>query len=519
MNNLTIAKRIALGFAAMILIVAVLGLVAITRLSATNREANRITDQCMPGLCAISQILDVSSSNFSDLLTHLGTTNLEEKAKLLKRIQSRREANDSYFSTYQATITQTADRATYEQLAVARTNMLQARTEVLKLSGQLQTAEALESLRTKLQPALLKYRELIETEVNLKKTESEQASRRIRTAERTGRVIVWAGLGLAVIVGGGMGGWIIRDCNRRLRNISSTMAQGAAQVASAASQISASSQTLAEGASEQAAALEESSASLEEMSSTTQANAEEARQANQLAKQARGAAEACAINVQAMNGGMAAIKASSNDIARIVKTIDEIAFQTNILALNAAVEAARAGESGLGFAVVADEVRNLAQRSTQAARETAAKIQGAITNTERGVQITVKVAQGLQEIRSKVLQVDDLVTQVATASHEQSQGIAQVTTAVGQVDLVTQSTAAAAEQSASASAVLNAQAETLRLTVQDLLVLVDGTHANSSSRNDPHPLSVSPSTMAEQGRPIPSRRRMRLSHNFEPLGH
>ena len=113
MNNLTIAKRIALGFAAMILIVAVLGLVAITRLSATNREANRITDQCMPGLCAISQILDVSSSNFGDLLTHLGTTNLEEKTKLLKRIQSRREANDSYFSTYQATITQTADRATY----------------------------------------------------------------------------------------------------------------------------------------------------------------------------------------------------------------------------------------------------------------------------------------------------------------------------------------------------------------------------------------------------------------------
>ena len=148
--------------------------------------------------------------------------------------------------------------------------------------------------------------------------------------------------------------------------------------------ITASSQSLAEGASEQAASLEETSASLEEMSSMTRHNAENAQKANELAKQARSAADKGVADMQAMNAAMEAIKNSSDDIAKIIKTIDEIAFQTNILALNAAVEAARAGEAGMGFAVVADEVRNLAQRSAQAAKETAGQIEGAISQDGAG---------------------------------------------------------------------------------------------------------------------------------------
>jgi len=161
-------------------------------------------------------------------------------------------------------------------------------------------------------------------------------------------------------------------------------------------------------------------------------------------------------------------------IGKIIKTIDEIAFQTNILALNAAVEAARAGEAGMGFAVVADEVRNLAQRCAQSAKETAAKIEGAITKTAQGVEISTKVTETLQEIVVKVRQVDELVGEVATASREQSQGITQVNTAVGQMDKVTQSNAANAEESASASEELNAQAESLKDAVAQLLQLVGG---------------------------------------------
>jgi CHASE3 domain sensor protein len=225
---------------------------------------------------------------------------------------------------------------------------------------------------------------------------------------------------------------LVRGINRLLKSLSLSLDDGARQVTSAAGQVSASSQSLAEGANEQAAALEETSSSLEEMASMTKRNAENSQKANDLAKQARSAADKGAGDMQAMSDAMTAIKTSSDGIAKIIKTIDEIAFQTNILALNAAVEAARAGEAGMGFAVVADEVRNLAQRSAQAAKETAAMIEGAIGKTGQGVEISRKVLETLNEIVTKVRQVDELVSEVAGASREQTQGITQISSAVGQ---------------------------------------------------------------------------------------
>ncbi len=154
--------------------------------------------------------------------------------------------------------------------------------------------------------------------------------------------------------------------------------------------------------------------------------------------------------------------------------VAEIAFQTNILALNAAVEAARAGEAGAGFAVVAEEVRNLAQRSAQSAKETAEKIEVAIRNGDRGVQISEKVAGALHVIVEKARQVDELVGEIATASQEQSQGIGQLNMAVGQMDKVTQANSASAEETASAAEELNAQALSLSDNVADLRQLVGG---------------------------------------------
>jgi len=246
------------------------------------------------------------------------------------------------------------------------------------------------------------------------------------------------------------------------------------QTAAASDQVSSASQSLAEGASEQAAALEETSSSLEEMSSMTQRNAENAAKAKVLANQTRSAADTGAADVTEMTDAMGQIKAASDNIAKIIKTIDEIAFQTNILALNAAVEAARAGEAGMGFAVVADEVRNLAQRSAQAARETADKIEDSIQKSQRGVTISGKVAVSLQEIVVKAREVDELVNQIASASKEQYQGIQQINLAVSQMDKVTQTNAASAEESASAAEELNAQAAALKDAVVELQSLVGG---------------------------------------------
>jgi methyl-accepting chemotaxis protein len=285
-----------------------------------------------------------------------------------------------------------------------------------------------------------------------------------KSAEILILIVILAGVGIC----GAFTIFVTSSINRSLGSAIIQLSQGADQTTTAAAQVSTSSQSLAEGSSEQAASIEETSSSLEEMASMTKRNAENAQKANNLAKQARQSADKGAEDMQAMNQAMEAIKVSSDDIAKIIKTIDEIAFQTNILALNAAVEAARAGESGMGFAVVAEEVRNLAQRSAQAAKETAAKIESAIGKAGQGVQISQKVTATLNEIVVKARQVDELAAAVANASREQTQGITQINTAVGQMDKVTQSNAASAEESAAAAEELNAQAEMMKEAVQKL---------------------------------------------------
>jgi len=282
---------------------------------------------------------------------------------------------------------------------------------------------------------------------------------------------------------------IVRPLTRSVQQLQET----GEQTVQAAQEISNTSQLLAEGASQQAAAIEETSASLEELSSMTKRNAENSQQANDLARQTRAAADKGVSDMQEMNTAMAALRASSDDIAKIIKTIDEIAFQTNILALNAAVEAARAGEAGLGFAVVADEVRNLAQRSAQAAKETATKIEGAIRRTAQGVELSGKVSETLNDIVTKARQVDELAVEVASASQEQTQGITQINAAVGEMDKVTQSNASSAEESAAAAAELNAQAGSMKQSVAELLELVSG----QASATMPVPAVHRPAAIAQ----------------------
>ncbi|MFN8548136.1 MAG: methyl-accepting chemotaxis protein [Candidatus Eisenbacteria bacterium] len=302
------------------------------------------------------------------------------------------------------------------------------------------------------------------------KTVNQRAQER---ASAFAHVILWTILGSALPLVG-LAIVVSRSVPKPFRVLAHTLDDLATQTLSTSTQISAASESLAQGASEQAASLEETSASLEQIASHTKASAGNAQTAKDLARQARGAAEKGESYTSDMNQAMDAVRTSSAGVSRIIKIIDEIAFQTNLLALNAAVEAARAGEAGKGFAVVADEVRNLAQRSANAAKETSEKIEDSIKKSTDAVEISNRVGENLREILSKVRQVDDLVAEIAMGAEEQNRSISEINSAMGQMDQTTQSNAANAEETASLCKEMYDQARVLRVAVEGLLREVGG---------------------------------------------
>jgi methyl-accepting chemotaxis protein len=269
-------------------------------------------------------------------------------------------------------------------------------------------------------------------------------------------------------------GFVLR-INRRLNDTTASLESSSAQLTEMSQQVSRTGIGLSEGASEQAATLEETSASLEELSAVTRANAEAASGAKNVSREAREFAETGIGQMVRMQTAMQDIKTSSDRVSKIIRTIDEIAFQTNILALNAAAEAARAGEAGLGFAVVADEVRNLARRSTEAARETAGIIEDSLSKAQEGGVICNDVQMQLDRISGKIMSLDETVRKISQASYEQSQGIEMINTAVNQLSEVTQGNAANAESSANSSVELQYQAKDLHDLVAELKQMVSGT--------------------------------------------
>jgi methyl-accepting chemotaxis protein/methyl-accepting chemotaxis protein-1 (serine sensor receptor) len=310
---------------------------------------------------------------------------------------------------------------------------------------------------------------LLKVEDGLTDAATEQS---ISTVDTT-RWITGTLLALASIVGVVLI-LVVRQTNVTLRQSVGELAESSVQIAAAAGQVAASSQSLAQGSSEQAATIEETSSASAEINSMARRTTENSAATADMVTRSQDGREEAARSLAHMVDAMDGINASSQKISKIIKVIDEIAFQTNILALNAAVEAARAGEAGMGFAVVADEVRNLAQRCAQAAKDTADLIEESILKSNDGRVKVDQVAVAMRATTAESSKIKTLVDEINVGSLEQSRGIEQIARSISQMEQVTQSSAANAEQTAAAAEQLSAQAQTLTDVVNGLRMMVDG---------------------------------------------
>jgi methyl-accepting chemotaxis protein len=501
MNPRTIPSRIAIGFLLVVLLLLLVGGIAFWRISGVNSQVASLASNTVPSVVVLGKISQCNAAvSRASRRVLLSDGNALMRASAEAAYSEAKKAGDDACGLYTSSLRSDEEDTRRITAAIeARSDFSKKADTLVELVKAGLTEDAEKWLIDEVDPALeacvAKFKDSIDYNVAL----SEKASRGAERIALSGYWVIGTALALASLAGLVVGWSTVRSTraaldsidaaiqagidktNRALAGISDSLQEGADQTASSAGQLSSASRSLAASTSEQSASVTEASASLEEISAMIRATAENASKAKEFAGQARGAAEVGKQTMEEMKLAMKSIEVSSLDIAKIVKNIDEIAFQTNILALNAAVEAARAGEAGAGFAVVADEVRSLAQRSAAAAKETADKIEAAIANSQRGSRSCSNVGESLELIVERVAAADVLVAEIASAAREQSQGIRQVGVAMTQMDKVTQGNAASAEQSSSAAEELTNQAQLLQENVEQLQTLIASTSQSADA--------------------------------------
>jgi methyl-accepting chemotaxis protein len=365
-------------------------------------------------------------------------------------------------------------------------------TQLLETMGAGQSEEARAMYFQKYEPIRARFEAGTRQLISIAEKNAAAATLHMEQKNKRSFLLISSSLGIGLALAGLILIVVTRRMTVRLRKAAVTLEEEAEFTTKSTGELESASQTVADGARRQAAALQQTAASLEEISSMTQRNAEHARAAKGSASETRVAADASAADMAEMVKAMDELRACSKGVSSITKTIDEIAFQTNILALNAAVEAARAGEAGLSFAVVAEEVRSVSLRSKAAARETAECIEDSLRKIERGVELSTQVATSLRGMTKHAHQVDGLVGEIAASCQEQSQGLSDLNKAVQSIDVITQSNTESASQSAEAATQLSAQSESMKVTVADLRELIYGTRSLEQNLADSVDASLAP---------------------------
>jgi len=475
-HRLTIGARISISFALTLAAVAALSGVAISGLRSGQHAIQRLVDSSARKLSLAGEVRSLAAmmlANSRGMILYAQSNNLQRRDAQKQSFFAGNASLHDVLERLRPLLTTPESRqimADAEEQRIAWANQFQV---VARLTEAGKVGEAWDYAVANTWAPLTNLQQDVSRLSALE--EKQMAQDKSQAEETTSRDLWLCFASIAVCLAASVGGLVvIRQVNRRLRRITSNVGEVANQVASAAGQVSASGMKLSQGASEQAASIEETSASTTEISSITRKNAENALHASELMRQEVSIVGTLNKALSELDRSIAGASESSDEVSKIIRIIDAIAFQTNILALNAAVEAARAGEAGLGFAVVADEVRNLAHRSAQAARETAGLIEEAVRSSQDGRAKLQQVLKAMEENSRIAGDVRVTVDEVSVSSQEQARGLEQISKAISQMEQVTQENAASAEQNAAAGEELTAQAEGLREIAVGLMMMVDG---------------------------------------------
>ncbi|HTX77141.1 MAG TPA: methyl-accepting chemotaxis protein [Terracidiphilus sp.] len=482
---MTVGNRFVVTSGVLLLLSVVSALVSVWGFYNVRRDTRSVSAESVPG-AMLSQTMDMDVMDIRVLyLRELLSSSDNEAQQLDAALGADYDKLAADMKKYEGTISDEEDRNSFKQLNPELVAAIEGWEKVLAAKGTSKD-QAYQVYAAEVQPHLDSLREHTHgmAEWNRNRLENTMGST-VQISNRS----VWLTALLSVVallVGIGLSWVMVRMLNRQLKRVASDLGENASQIFAAAAQVSSSSQSLARGASDQAASIEETSASGEEINSMARKNAGSCHSMSELVSEAQGLVSSANRKLEEMVVSMDTINESSAKISKIIKVIDEITFQTNILALNAAVEAARAGEAGAGFAVVAGEVRNLAQRSTQAAKDTASLIEESIAKSNEGKVKVAEVAGAISAVTADFDKIKVLVDEVDHGSQEQSRGLDHVAKAITQMEQLTQTTAAGAEESAAAAAELNAQSDSLKgvvLEMNQLIGVKDAEELGSQSTN------------------------------------
>jgi methyl-accepting chemotaxis protein len=474
MSGMTLRTKFLGGFGALLLMVTALSFTSMRAMSSLNGALDRVVHRVSKRADTTSQLVenmvDISGKQQALLLHSIlnDAAGVDQNKRAVNQAEHR---IDSLFNQLNTLIDSPGDRQLVQDLQAKAVAVRPMSEEVAQMIQKQQMADALKLVSERLLPA---YDDLQRNARDFLANQREKMNSEtlgVLASASSTRILAFvfvfltAGCSLVITM-------VVRQMNKALGGMGSQVSDGAQQVARAAVQMGSISQSLAQGASAQAVSLEQTSASAEQVSSMVQRNAKSSREAAEHTDDANRLLTEANQKLEQMLVSMRDISSSSERISRIIRVIDEIAFQTNILSLNAAVEAARAGEAGMGFAVVADEVRNLAQRCSQAAKDTSGLIEESIQHSKTGKVRLDEVAAAMNQVTRSAVQVQRLSNEVHAGSEEQARGIDQISKAILQIQQVTQQTAASAEEGASAGSQMSAEAEHLQSAVHRMRAML-----------------------------------------------